>query len=206
MTRQWRLISSVGLLASTNAPCADAFAPPSNGNRSLRQPQTHRHRLLHAKKNSKGGGGFGGGGFGSAAASSNQKKKKKKKKGSPRDLLSALDDDGSQTKKDGKAFSRTYVKSDQERLLDELAAKSSGSAIGRAVSTSPDHDTPDADPFWQLLPSLIATKFPTASDDDLARVARMVEFSLGARGLLEDDVVSDEWRPHEELVSGIAIQ
>lgn len=55
------------------------------------------------------------------------------------------------------------------------------------------------DPFWALLPSLISTKFPNANDDQLKRVAGMVEFSLGQQGVLEEDVIADPWRPHEEL-------
>ena len=88
-----------------------------------------------------------------------------------------------------------FVKSEQEQMLDELAAKCATTAVGRAVSRAPDV----VDPFWQILPSLLSTKFPSASDEDLKRVAGMVEFSLGSRGLLEDDVIQDPWRPHEEL-------
>ena len=84
-------------------------------------------------------------------------------------------------------------------MLNELAAKSATSIIGQAEAKSPDYGSPDADPFWQLLPSLISTKFPNASDEDLKRVAGMVEFSVGMRGLLEEDVIADPWRPHHEL-------
>ena len=150
---------------------------------------------MHAKKKSKSSGGGFGGGFG---ASSTPSSKKKSSRGKGRgDLISTLNDDGA-NKKDDK-FSRTYVKSDQEKLLNDLAAQSASTIIGRVVAASPDYNSPDIDPFWQLLPSLISTKFPSASDEDLKRVAGMVEFSLGARGLLEDDVIADPWRPHEEL-------
>ncbi|KAL7537115.1 hypothetical protein ACHAWF_005665 [Thalassiosira exigua] len=168
--------------------CAEAFAPAYH-----LAPKT-RAIELHAKKKSKNSSGGFGGGFGS---STSKKKSPTRKSGRP-DLLSALNDDDSKKKKE-KSFSQTYVKSDQEQLLNDLAAKSAQTIIGRAVAKSPDYNSPDMDPFWQLLPSLISTKFPSASDEELRRVAGMVEFSLGLRGLLEDDVIADPWRPHEEL-------
>jgi hypothetical protein len=140
------------------------------------------------------GGGFGGG-FGSSATK--KKNKASRGKSGRSDLISALNDDDSK-KKEAKSFSRTFVKTEQEAMLNDLAAKSSNTAIGRAVAKSPHFNTPDMDPFWQLLPSLIATKFPSASDKDLERVAGMVEFSIGA-GIVEDEVVENPWRPHTEL-------
>jgi hypothetical protein len=145
----------------------------------------------------------GGGGFGSSSSSGTPPKRKASRGKSGRgdyDIISALNDYGPGTeKKDAKSFSRTFVKADQDRLLNDLAARSTRTAIGRAVATSPDYGTPDMDPFWSLMPSLISTKFPAATDDKLGRVAGMVEFSLGSRGLLEDGVISDPWRPHDEL-------
>lgn len=181
--------------------CADAFAPTAHNNCLLQQPKSNSK--LYAKKKSKSssgsGGGFGaGGGFGSSTPSK-KKAASGGKAGRGADLLSTLNDEESKKKKEKKEFSRTYVKSDQEQLLSDLAAKSETTIIGRAVAKSPEYNTPEMDPFWQLLPSLISTKFPTARDEDLKRVAGMVEFSLGMRGLLEDDVIADPWRPHEEL-------
>lgn len=190
-----RKVSSVSLLATMAATIlsADAFAPATHN--VMQQPQTIR---LYAKKKPKSnsGGGFGGGGFGSATPS---KKKAARGKSGRGDLLSTLNDDDSNKKKKKKESSQTYVKSDQDKLLNDLAAKSEETIIGKAVAKSPEYNSPDMDPFWQLLPSLISTKFPTASDGELKRVAGMVEFSLGMRGLLEDDVIADQWRPHEEL-------
>mmetsp|Transcript_27390 Transcript_27390/g.49388 ORF Transcript_27390/g.49388 Transcript_27390/m.49388 type:complete len:423 (-) Transcript_27390:113-1381(-) len=195
MTSQWRKVTSVGLVITAKILCADAFAPIANHNLSQsQQPQKNR---LYAKKKSSSSGGFGGGGFGSSSTAPSKKKAARGKSGRA-DLLSTLNDDDSKKKKD-KSSSQTFVKSDQEQLLNDLAAKSAQTIIGKAVASSPDYNSPDMDPFWQLLPSLISTKFPSASDGELKRVAGMVEFSLGARGLLEDDVISDQWRPHEEL-------
>ncbi|KAL9186035.1 hypothetical protein ACHAXT_005273 [Thalassiosira profunda] len=169
--------------------CADGFCPSPH--LLPRRPPT---ATLHANKKSKTGGGGFGGGFGASSAPSKKKASRGKGRG---DLISTLNDDGAR-KKDDK-FSRTYVKSDQEQLLNDLAAQSASTIIGRAVAASPEYNSPDMDPFWQLLPSLISTKFPSASDEDLKRVAGMVEFSLGMRGLLENDVIADPWRPHEDL-------
>jgi aspartyl/asparaginyl beta-hydroxylase (cupin superfamily) len=83
-------------------------------------------------------------------------------------------------------------------VLNDLAIKSAQTIIGRAVARSPQYNTPNMDPFWQLLPSLISTKFPSATDEDLKRVAGMVEYSLGV-GRLDENVIADPWRPHSEL-------
>lgn len=201
---QRKLLALVAWIAASML-CADAFAPTSPNFFSSHQPR-HSNSRLHAKKKSKSsasGGGFGGGGgFGSASST---KKKTARGKSGRADLLSALDDDGSK-KSSKKSFSQTYVKSDQEALLDDLAAKSADTIIGRAVAKSPigkavaENPEYEMDPFWQMLPSLISTKFPAASDKDLERVAGMVEFSLGTKGVLEDEgVAADPWRPHEEL-------
>ena len=191
-----RIVGILTVIAATPIFwCTDAFAPTLHN--TYRQPPP-AVRLFAKKKTRNSGGGFGGGGFGSSSTTPSNKKKPTKGKSGRPDLLSALNDDDSK-KKEEKSFSQTYVKSDQEQLLNELAAKSAQSIIGQAVAKSPEYNSPDMDPFWQLLPSLLSTKFPTASDGDLKRVAGMVEFSLGQRGLLEEDVISDKWRPHEEL-------
>ena len=189
-----RIAAPIGLLAiAATLTCTDAFS----------QQQHQRPQLgstpngLFAKTKSGGGGGFGS----SSGTPSKGKASRGKSGRGDYDIISALnDDDGlSKEKKDAKSFSRTFVKADQDRLLNDLAARSARTIIGRAVSTSPEYGTPDMDPFWSLLPSLISTKFPAATDDELGRVAGMVEFSLGSRGLLGDDVISDPWRPHGEL-------
>ncbi len=179
--------AAVAIISSTSQ--VECFAPPSISNQSA---ASSIKTSIHAKKKAKSSGGFGGG-FGSSAAT---KKKSPRGKSGRSDLISVLNDDDS--KKESKKFSRTYVKSEQEQMLNELAAKSSTTVIGRAVAKSPYYNTPEMDPFWQMLPSLISTKFPSATDKDLERVARMVEFSIGA-GKVEDDVVENPWRPHTEL-------
>jgi len=185
--------AAVAIISSTSHHRVECFAPPSISIQSA--ASTTKNSSLYAKKKAKssGGGGFRGG-FGSPTPT---KKKSSRGKSGRSDLISALNDDDSK-KKESKSFSRTYVKSEQEDMLNDLAAKSSTTIIGKAVAKSPHYNTPEMDPFWQLLPSLISTKFPTASDKDLERVAGMVEFSIGA-GKVEDDVVENPWRPHTEL-------
>jgi len=185
--------AAVAIISSTSHHRVECFAPPSISIQSA--AATTKNSSLYAKKKAKssGSGGFGGG-FGSPTQT---KKKSSRGKSGRSDLISALNDDDSK-KKESKSFSRTYVKSEQEDMLNDLAAKSSTTIIGKAVAKSPHYNTPEMDPFWQLLPSLISTKFPTASDKDLERVAGMVEFSIGA-GKVEDNVVENPWRPHTEL-------
>ena len=154
----------------------------------------HDDSRLYAKKKTPRSSSVGGSGFGTSSPSKPTKKKKSNARGN---LISALNDDNTNNKKK-KENKQTFVKSDQEQLLNELAIKSEASIIGQAVSKCPEYNTPDMDPFWQLLPSLISTKFPTASDEELSRVANMIEFSLGVRGP-EENVIVDKWRPHSEL-------
>ena len=152
--------------------------------------------ILYAKKKTQRSSSSGGGGFGASSPSKQTKKKKSNSSSGRGNLISALNDDDTNKKK--KENKQTFVKSDQEKLLNELAIKSESTIIGQAVSKCPEYNTPNMDPFWQLLPSLISTKFPTARDDELSRVANMIEFSLGVRGP-EENVIVDKWRPHTEL-------
>eukprot|EP00804_Cyclotella_cryptica_P001669 CCRYP_009052-RA/>CCRYP_009052-RA protein AED:0.03 eAED:0.03 QI:28/1/1/1/0.5/0.66/3/1157/488 len=178
-----------GAAAFGFSPVMPLQSPTSKGRDRFRHSG-----LLHASKKSTSVGGTG---FGDGFGQSSKKKAPSRGKSGRADLISALNDDDSK-KKESKSFSRTFVKSDQEKLLNDLAMKSSQTVIGQAVSKSPQYNTPDMDPFWQLLPSLIATKFPSATDDELKRVAGMVEFSLGV-GRLDSNVINDPWRPHSEL-------
>jgi len=192
--------------------CVDAFIPKYYaGSQNIRHEQapvkvnrisSRRSLLLFGSTNS--GGGFGSSSSSSSSSSGKLPKQKTARSGK-NNLISALNDDDNTKKSKKKAtekssFSRTFVKSDQDQLLNDLAAKSATTIIGRAVAKSSEYGTPNMDPFWALLPSLIATKFPTATDDELQRVAGMIEYSItGSRHLLEEDVINDPWRPHNEL-------
>jgi len=61
----------------------------------------------------------------------------------------------------------------------------------------------DADPFYEFLPSLIGSRFPNAKAEELERVAGFVRYAVageeGQRDLLEEVIVNDPWRPHEEI-------
>lgn len=184
--------------------CANAFTPKYHAGSSSQQQNRYKQApavialLLFGSTNS-------GGGFGSSSSSSGKLPKQKAARGK-NNLISALNDtyDTKTSKKkateEKSSFSRTFVKSDQDQLLNDLAAKSATTIIGQAVAKSPEYDTPNMDPFWALLPSLIATKFPTATDNELQRVAGMIEYSItGSQHLLEDDVINNPWRPHNEL-------
>jgi len=190
------LLIALVALAVANTSYVQAFTSvvsPSTSRITLQQshPSHINTSILYAKKKTKPRSS-GGGGFGTLSSSPS----KKKNKSSGRDLISTLNDED--TPKQKKENKQTYVKSDQEQLLKELASKSEATVIGKAVSKCPEYNTPDMDTFWQMLPSLISTKFPSASDNELQRVADMVEFSLGVRGP-EEAVIVDPYRPHTEL-------
>ena len=115
---------------------------------------------------------------------------KKKKRPSLADQL----DDSVPPKKDPSP-NMPFVKSQQDQMIDSLQQASSRTCIGRAVAESPPND----DPFWQLMPSLIAAKFPNVPDSQLKRVAGVVRHALDPILPLEDTIIEDPFRPHREI-------
>jgi Aspartyl/Asparaginyl beta-hydroxylase len=94
----------------------------------------------------------------------------------------------------------TFVKSEQEELLAQLAQKAANTAIGRAVANAPPPPPGvERDIFWEMMPSLISSKFPNVKDDQLGRVAGMVRHSLDPNLPLEDEIVNNPHRPHGEI-------
>eukprot|EP00536_Pseudo-nitzschia_multiseries_P016092 jgi/Psemu1/320968/estExt_fgenesh1_pm.C_10190003 len=162
---------------------------------------------LFAAKGFGGGGSGGGGGFGGGGGGGAKKKNKKKGKGNRlADSLADRPSGAATTKKGG----QTYVKSEQDALLEELAARSSKTCIGRAVNEAKRAlhaanggagGDVDVDPFWDLMPSLISSRFPNVQDSQLERVAGMVKHALhpDQQSLLDPSIVENEWRPHEEI-------
>ena len=197
------VLATSSVLLFTDAFVPTSFqntSPPSSPPPLPRRYTSTSRSPLHAKKSARS---IGGGGFGASSAKGAKGKSGRVGGGGggSSDLISTLNEDNDdESKRKEQKFSRTFVKTDQEQLLNDLAARSSRTIIGQAVSKSPDYGLPQMDPFWSLLPSLISTKFPNASDTQLKRVAGMVEFSVGLRdNVLEDDVISNPWRPHDEL-------
>lgn len=114
---------------------------------------------------------------------------------------------------------RPLVKSEQEELLSNLAIKSSKSIIGQTVSSSvellrqrlsnissdstssEDATKLDIDPFWELIPSLLTSKFPLATNEQLQRVAGFIRYALLPRDILplEQNIIQNKWRPHEDI-------
>ena len=133
-------------------------------------------------------------GFGASAGSSDGKASQKKGKKSSR-LKDTLED------KSRKATStnKPYVRSEQDDLLELLASAASKSCIGRAVASSPLAGTPDADPFWELMPSLISSRFANVPDKDLKRIAGFISHTLDPNLPLEEEIVQNKWRPEDEI-------
>ncbi len=163
------------------------------------QDFTSYHQLQATKNGSKSSynGGGGGGGFGSSSSNSSTTKNKKSTRKTKGNLIAALNDEPSTKQKTPKGM--TYVKAEQDALLQSLANTASLSPIGKAVAASPLHSTPDADPFWELIPSLIQSKFPNAKNEEVERVAGFVSHVLDSNLPLEDSIINDPWRPHEDI-------
>lgn len=142
----------------------------------------------------KGFGGSGGGFGGGASASPKKNKKNKKAKNKGNRLIDTLED----KPKAKKSSNMPFVKSEQDDLIEALAAKVSSTCIGQAVANAP---VPEGgiDPFWELMPSLINSRFPNVPDNQLERVAGMVRHALDPNLPLDDSIINDPYRPHDEI-------
>jgi hypothetical protein len=151
-----------------------AFSPSFSQKNNI-----HQLTELNAKK------GFGTSkGFGAGGSSSGSSKKNKQSQS----LADTLAD---KPKKEA-SVNRPFVNSDQDQLLESLAAKAANTCIGRAVASS-------MDPFWQLMPSLINSRFPNVPDKQLERVAGMIRHTLDPNLPLEEAIINDPHRPHDEI-------
>ena len=133
--------------------------------------------------------GFGGSGFGGSASSSKKSKKQNKKK-----KANKLKDTLADKPKDVNTSSSKnlpFVKSEQDALLETLAAKASNTCIGKAVASSPLFSD-EMDPFWGLMPSLINSRFPNVPDGELERVAGMIRHTLDPNLPIDDDVTMND--------------
>lgn len=129
-------------------------------------------------------------GFG--AGSSKRKTKSKKLS-----FVDAIDDKPKPSKPD--SVPKPYVKSEHDALIASLAISASKTAIGQAVASGPYSGTSEADPFWELMPSLLSSRFPQYKDDQLQRVAGMIRYAVNPNLPLEDSIVENLYRPHQEI-------
>jgi hypothetical protein len=129
-------------------------------------------------------------GFGGEGSSKGSKRKTKK---STR-LVDSLEDRPKTTGSENKPF----VKSEQDDLLEALAEKSASTCVGKAVASAPV--PPEGlDPFWELMPSLLSSRFSNVPDKQFERVAGMVKHTLDPNLPLEASIISDPYRPHDEI-------
>ena len=172
------------LLLATTIPSCLAFLIPVIGNRPIVPLE------LSASKGfgDSTSGGFGGEKQQNSTPSNNKKNKRKKSS-----LVDELDDKVPPKKEPSANI--PYVKAQQDEMIETLQKASARTCIGRAVAESP----PNSDPFWQLIPSLITTKFPSISDSQLTRVAGLVRHSLDPMLPLEDHIINDPFRPQNEI-------
>jgi hypothetical protein len=157
-----------------------AFSPSFSQKNNI-----HQLTELNAKKGFVTSTGFGAGG-----SSSGSSKKKKKKQS----LMDTLAD---KPRKEA-SVSQPFVNSEQDQLLESLAAKAANTCIGRAVASSP-MSPEEMDPFWQLMPALIDSRFPDVPDKQLERVAGMIRHTLDPNLPLEEAIINDPHRPHDEI-------
>jgi hypothetical protein len=148
-------------------------------------------------------------GFGAASSTGGSKKKGNKKRVSKKgnrlaDSLLADEDRPRSMPVIGKPAQQPYVKSEQDAMIEQLAVQSSKTTIGRNVAEAQRElgDETEIDPFWELMPSLIQSRFPIIKDNQLERVAGMVKHALLSpdnQSLLDQNIIDDPWRPHNEI-------
>lgn len=132
--------------------------------------------------------GFGGGGMDPWTKNSRKKGKKRNR------LVDTLQE---KSKKEVSA-NRPFVKAEQDELLEQLANQAASTCVGRAVASAPV--PPEGlDLFWELMPSLLSSRFSNVPDKELERVAGMVRHTLDPSLPLEDTIVKEPFRPHEEI-------
>lgn len=124
-------------------------------------------------------------GFGSSASDKSSQKGKKNKKR----LVN------NEENKTSKPSAKPFVKSEQEQMIAQLAAQAANTCIGKVVARALASDT-EIDPFWELIPSLIASRFPHVTDSELERVAGFVHHTLHPSLPLPDDDRNDFARHH----------
>jgi aspartyl/asparaginyl beta-hydroxylase (cupin superfamily) len=182
---RWRLHHwSFLLLAVLLGWCA----PEIRGFQSILDARSCRLSSLDATK------GFGSGGGDSSSVSGKKKKSKTNR------LLDSLQDKPKPTATNTKSVAKPYVKKEQDQLLEQLAQRAAQTPIGRAVQEF----APIQDPFWELMPSLIASKFPALQQRDLERIAGFVRHSLATATaavgpIRPEDWIDDPYRPYDEL-------
>lgn len=145
---------------------------------------------------------YAGGGFGSSSSGGKKKNKNKTTTGKGKgNLIQTMNDETSPNKKNKKKNKgTTYNKSEQELLLEQLAANAAGNPIGRVVAEHVATSTTDIDPFWELMPSLISSKFPTMKDEEMERLAGFVKYALNpCVENLEQELIDNEWRTTEDI-------
>jgi Aspartyl/Asparaginyl beta-hydroxylase len=123
----------------------------------------------------------GGGGFGK---SNSKNKVPSSKKG------------GNKKKTPKREAGTTYVRAEQEEMVAQLAQKAANTCIGKAVAESPPRGE---DPFWELMPALISSRFPKVADSELTRIAGFVRHALDPNLPLEDEIIQNPHRPHDEI-------
>ena len=83
------------------------------------------------------------------------------------------------------------------KTLDESSERLLGQTLLKATQQNPNEAL---DEFWEIIPALIHSKFPQATDHDLKRIAGVMSFILDpANTPIEASIIEDPYRPHEEL-------
>ena len=162
-------------------------------------------RPVVVKKSKSAGGGFGASSTKKAfGKNKSNNKSTRKNKGN---LIQTINEEQQSPARTNAKISNkkqggmTYNKSEQEALLSSLASSSATNPIGKAVADYANASPKEGmDPFWELMPSLISSKFPSLRDNEMQRLAGFVTHQLNpCTANLEDDIIENEWRTHDNI-------
>jgi aspartyl/asparaginyl beta-hydroxylase (cupin superfamily) len=100
---------------------------------------------------------------------------------------------------------RPFVKSEQEQLIQSLTHQASQSCLGKAVTETIQKQKElrnEIDPFWELIPTVLLSRFPNMKDSELIRMAGFLRYSIDPSLILEREQREhghDPYRPLQDI-------
>ena len=92
-------------------------------------------------------------------------------------------------------------RSQEDNLIERLQREASKSCLGQVVAESKgNNNNKDVDPFWELMPSLIQSRFPLIQDSELQRIAGLLRYTLNPQlDKVEQELYDPALRPMHDI-------
>jgi len=99
----------------------------------------------------------------------------------------------------GKGFGQPGTKEVVSNLATKTMDDASTRILGQALNNA-QVNTKQQDEFWEIIPALIHSRFPQATDLELKRIAGMMSYTLDPEdNPVEASIVDDPYRPHQDI-------